>query len=269
MQKLLRALLLVLLLVPGVHAREVPSLTRQVMDQAGLLTPVQVNRLESQLQELERKSTAQVAILTIPSLEGEDIKGFALKVVERWRLGRRGVDNGILILYTQAEDRFRIEVGYGLEGVIPDSVAGRIIRERMRTHADPKEGRQDFSAAFEAAVKKLSELIAQEHPEQVHPGLDLGKVPPVVWVAAVLVWLVSLMSIKASTVLGGVSGAGIAIIMGLSLPLILLSLVAGLFYGLIIQPIPEFVARAGLFFASNGGGFSGGGGGFGGGGADG
>ena len=99
-----------------------------VVDTAGLIDAGTERRVEGWLRELEQKTTAQVKILTVPTTEGEDIVGFAQRHAEAWKLGRKGKDNGALIILTLKERRVRIHTGYGLEGVLPDSWAGTASR---------------------------------------------------------------------------------------------------------------------------------------------
>lgn len=100
-------------------------------DLGKLLSPGEVQALEAELAGLERETTHQVVVLTVPSLEGEAIEAFALRVAEAWALGHEGLDNGVLIVVASKDRQARIEVGYGLEGAIPDAVAARILRDRM------------------------------------------------------------------------------------------------------------------------------------------
>ena len=101
-----------------------------VVDLAGLVDGATENKLNQYLQELEQKTTAQLVVLTITSLDGESIEDFSLKIAhDKWRLGQRGKDNGILFLISAKDRKYRIEVGYGLEGVLPDSLAGSLGRQ--------------------------------------------------------------------------------------------------------------------------------------------
>jgi uncharacterized protein len=129
----LRAALLLgwLAAAPAAAELAVPPLAARVNDLAGLLPPAEEAALEARLAAFEAETSHQIAVLTIPSLEGEDLESYSLRVVETWRLGQAGLDNGLLVLVALAEKRARIEVGYGLEGVVPDAVAARIGREVM------------------------------------------------------------------------------------------------------------------------------------------
>ncbi|EKD33964.1 MAG: hypothetical protein ACD_75C02524G0008, partial [uncultured bacterium] len=108
---------------------EVPPLTARVNDYARILSGATVQQLESVLATLEREESTQLAVLTINSLEGENLEEFSLQVAERWRLGQKGRDNGALLLIAKNERKLRIEVGYGLEGALTDLTSGRIIRD--------------------------------------------------------------------------------------------------------------------------------------------
>lgn len=112
-----------------VAALEVPSLTARVNDHAAMLSPATRQQLESVLAELEKSDSTQLAVLTIPSLEGENLEDVSLKVVEKWKLGQKNRDNGALLLIAKNDRKLRIEVGYGLEGVLTDLTSGRIIRD--------------------------------------------------------------------------------------------------------------------------------------------
>ena len=117
-----------LLLAPAARALEVPYLSGRVNDQAGLLRAETHARITQQLAEHERATSDQVAVLTLESLEGENLEDFANRVFRDWGLGQRGRDNGVLLLVAPAERKLRIEVGYGLEGTLTDLVASRIIQ---------------------------------------------------------------------------------------------------------------------------------------------
>jgi len=109
----------------------VPPLAGRVNDLARLLPPARAAALEQKLARFESETSHQVVLLTVPSLDGEPIEDFSIRVVEAWKLGHSGLDNGVLVTVAPREHKVRIEVGYGLEGVIPDAIASRIIRERM------------------------------------------------------------------------------------------------------------------------------------------
>lgn len=110
---------------------DVPALTAHVRDDAGILAPAEAEALEQSLATYERETGQQIAVLTVPTLAGEAIEAFSMRVAESWKLGRADRDDGILVIVAAGDRRARIEVGYGLEGVIPDALAARIVREQM------------------------------------------------------------------------------------------------------------------------------------------
>ena len=121
------SILLLFLGIGKVWSLEVPAFTGWVVDTAGILSASEVQEINRNLIQLKAQAQLQAAILTVPSLEGEDIAPFALKVVEKWKLGKKGSDRGILILLAIRDRRSRIEVGYGLEGDLPDAKCNQIL----------------------------------------------------------------------------------------------------------------------------------------------
>ncbi len=102
-----------------------------VVDLAGIIRDDAEAQLNSYLRELEQKTTAQVVVLTIQSLDGEDIAGFSIRMAEKWKLGQKGKDNGLLITVALQDRKYRFETGYGLEGILPDSLVGSIGRQYL------------------------------------------------------------------------------------------------------------------------------------------
>jgi uncharacterized protein len=127
--RLLACLFAVLLLSGTARALDVPPLQGRVNDRAGALSPAERASLEERLAAYERQTGHQLAVLIIPSLEGDPIEDFSIRVVESWQLGKKGRDDGILLLVAVQDRQMRIEVGYGLEGDLPDARASRIVRE--------------------------------------------------------------------------------------------------------------------------------------------
>jgi uncharacterized protein len=119
-----------------------------VNDYARLLPADAQQRLESRLAERERATGAQMVVAIFRSLEGESLEDFGIRLAERWRIGQKSLDNGVILLVFVQERRVRLEVGYGLEPVLPDAVAAQIIREAIGPRF--REGR--YAAGLEAAV---------------------------------------------------------------------------------------------------------------------
>src|SRR5208337_2575467 len=111
---------------------EIPAVPSQyVVDLAGIVDDATKARLNSSLRELEEKTTAQMVILTVPGLNGESLEDLSLRTAEKWKLGQKGKDNGVLLLISLQERKYRFEIGYGLERVLPDSLVGSIGRSYL------------------------------------------------------------------------------------------------------------------------------------------
>lgn len=219
--------------------------TSRVNDYAGVLAPDEIVQLEHRLAEGERATGAQVVVAVFPSLQGESLEDFSIALAERWRVGRKGLDDGVILLVFVAERRVRLEVGYGLEPVIPDAVAGRIIGEAIAPRF--KEGR--YAAGLEAAAAAVYERIATGgggDRKRASRGPDAGTVAMLL-VFAVIAGFVVMSQINAVRRRGYTAASG-----GWS--------------------APRGLHRGGFGwggFRGGGGGFSAGGGNFGGGGASG
>jgi uncharacterized protein len=124
---LFTALALVLVLSATALALDVPPYTTRVNDLAKMMSPQTRQTIESQLAALEDSDSTQVAVLTVPSLEGEPIEDFSIRVAEAWKVGHKDFDNGVILLVSQKDRKIRIEVGYGLEGRLTDVLSGQII----------------------------------------------------------------------------------------------------------------------------------------------
>lgn len=172
MKKLSKLFLLIVTLASFQVASgtEIPYLSGRVNDYAQILSESTRETLSIQLKEHEDRTTNQVVVLTLPSLEGESIEDFSNKVFNEWGLGQQGQDNGILIVVVPDERRMRIEVGYGLEGSMPDIIASRIIRNIMT----PRFRDGDFDGGIsEGALAVLNILEGQELPETAE-GYETG-----------------------------------------------------------------------------------------------
>jgi uncharacterized protein len=145
-----------------------PQYGRAVNDFAGIIPAAQEARIESMIDELELKTSSEIAVVTLKSLEGGEIDDFTSRLFEKWGVGQQGKDNGVMFLAAMQDRKMRIEVGYGLEGAIPDAVAGRIRRDIITPYFkanNPGKG-------IELGVAALSQEIAGEY------GVELsGTVP--------------------------------------------------------------------------------------------
>ncbi len=143
---------------PG-YLKGLPRVPRDyVTDLAGIIDPGVRQELDGYLQELEKKTSAQVLVLTVPSLEGQAIEDYSMSVAEKWKPGQKGKDNGLLLLVAPREHRYRFEVGYGLEGTLPDSFVGTVGRRYMV----PYFKRGDYSDGIALAVQAVALRIARD-----------------------------------------------------------------------------------------------------------
>lgn len=285
-------LLITLLLLPlQLLALEAPPLGGRVNDLAGLLSPETRQGLEQKLAAFESETSNQVVVLTVPSLQGDSIEQFAIRVTDVWKLGQKGRDNGVLLVLAQAERKVRIEVGMGLQGVLPDITSAQIIRETMTPYL--KSG--NFDQAFSAGVDGIMAATQGEFKGSGQPpgtpspqqSPSIIKIFMSVAVAAAVLGLFSrFLGAAAGAV--GLPLAASAVFPGLGLLTLLLLAAVGLGAGLLLGTLASGLLGGGGGFSGGGwggggfyggggssggswggGGFSGGGGGFDGGGSSG
>jgi uncharacterized protein len=155
----LAAVLGALALAAGAVRAEVPvPRVARVVDATGTLAPAQQAALEQKLAALETRKGSQLAVLIVPSTAPEDIAEFGIRVADAWKLGRKGVDDGLILIVAKDDHRMRIEVGRGLEGVVTDLAANRILEEYLR----PSFRAGDFYGGIDRAVDRLVGLVDGE-----------------------------------------------------------------------------------------------------------
>ncbi|MBI3897980.1 MAG: YgcG family protein [Gammaproteobacteria bacterium] len=260
-------LLLILCLYAAITHAEVavPALHARVTDMAGALSAEQRQNLERQLAEFETRKGSQIAVLIVPTTKPEEIEQYGIRVAEAWKLGRKGVDDGVLLLVALKDRDLRIEVGYGLEGVIPDAVANRVIQEVIVPFF--KQG--DYYGGIQAGVTRLIRLVDGEPlPPPSRRDQSWSRFQQILPFAFIAVFVVgNILRALLGRLLGGVSAGTIASFVAWS---IIGSLAGALLLGIIV-----FFVTLALGGQSHGGshrnwgsgGFGGGGfGGFGGGG---
>lgn len=278
----MRALLLLLLALPAWAQVGVPPLTGRVADLTGTLTKEQTASLEQRLQSFEARKGSQVAVLMVPTTAPEAIEQYALRVAERWKIGRKKVDDGAILVVAKNDRALRIEVGYGLEGALNDATANRIIREVIA----PRFREGDFYGGINAGVDRMLRVIDGEPlPAPASPapqvGGGLGKSLPILLILAMVVGgLLRRMFGKTvgSVATGGAVGAVAWFLVGAVSIAVLAGILAFIFTLIggsagrgIRGGFPGGFGGGGLGRGGGfgGGGFRGGGGGFGGGGASG
>jgi len=273
----MRALLLLLLALPAWAQLAVPQLTARVTDLTGTLTKEQTASLEQMLQSFEARKGSQIAVLMVPTTAPEAIEQYALRVAERWKIGRKNVDDGAILVVAKNDRALRIEVGYGLEGALNDATASRIIREAIA----PRFREGDFYGGINAGVDRMIRVIDGEPlPEPASPapqvGGGFGQSLPILLILAIVVGGLlrrMLGRTVGSAAAGGAVGAVAWLLVGAASIAVMAGIVAFIFtlagggagrryYG----GFPGGFGGGGL---GRRGGFRGGGGSFGGGGASG
>ena len=298
------AALLLLMLSVGAAAQalvaglqQVPPLTARVTDLTGTLTAEQQTALEQKLAAFEARKGSQLAVLIVPTTKPEEIEQYSIRVVEKWKLGRgtvggKKVDDGALLLVAKEDHRVRIEVGYGLEGVLTDAMSNRIISETIA----PAFREGNFYDGIDAGLEQMMKLIEGEPlppPEHTWQGSEHHWGPSILpqLFFAVLIGSVVLRAIFGRTVGAALTGLGAGALVwigGYAVALAAVAAVVGflitMLMGLARPSGWSSYPRSGGFgggwggygggfggggFGGGGGGFSGGGGGFGGGGSSG
>jgi len=243
-------LLLMAAAVAPARAQDLPRLTAHVNDYAALLPSEDSQRLEARLRAFEAKTGHQFALLVVPSMGGLPLEEYSIKVAEAWRLGDKKRDDGLLMIIAQQDRKMRIEVGYGLEGDIPDAIAARVVRDVLRPAFQQGQYAYGIAAAFDQLIRAAGgdgeqppQPVTQTRPH----NSGSGGLPFFLVIIAFFV-IISLLkggSRRRRGFFGGMGGFG-----------------GGLGGG-------GFGGFGGGGGGGGGGGFSGGGGGFGGGGASG
>ena len=171
--KAVRAVLLALLLswvLPAFALVAVPPLTGRVVDQTGTLSSGDIAQLTQTLADLERRKGSQIAVLIVPTTDGEAIEQFSLRVAEAWKIGRKKVDDGAILVVAKNDRHLRIEVGYGLEGALTDVTSRRIIDEIIT----PKFRTGDFAGGISDGVDRMIRVIDGEPLPVPTPTVNFG-----------------------------------------------------------------------------------------------
>lgn len=232
---------------------EIPELSHRVTDLTATLSVEQAAALENRLAAFEAKKGSQIAVLIVPTTQPEDIAQFGIRVAEAWKIGRKNVDDGVILIVAKEDRKLRLEVGYGLEGAIPDAIAKRVIAETIT----PLFKLGDFAGGIDAGVTQLMQLIEGETlPEPVNmpnAHLDEGSFMFILFGGLMAGFILSAIM---GRIMGGMlaglgAGAVAALLFGLGFAAVLIGLMVFFMIGV---------------RHSGGGGWSSGGGGFGGGG---
>jgi uncharacterized protein len=274
-------LLILLILLPfSLGALDVPPLKAHVNDYARMFSTRTAQEMERALSDFEANESTQIAVLTVPSLAGENLEEYSMKVAEAWKIGRKGLDSGVILLIAQKERKIRIEVGRGLEGRLTDLVSGRIIRNEIT----PRFKTGDFDGGFTVGLVAIMSAVKGEYSPQKQNVRHVRKTAPPIFTLLIFLFVALIFLGAMSKVLGGVAGgvglplAGHVAFPGLSFGVLAGLGVAGFILGLIMSLLfggygshtgtrPRRPSAGGGFWGGfGGGGFGGGFGGFGGGG---
>jgi len=280
----LAACLVVLVIPVGTALAQGPNLPEYqgfVNDYAGLLSPAVKTQLDAQLTQLQKDTAAEVAVVIVKTLEGDSVEDYAVKLFEKWGIGKKGKDNGVLFLVAVDEHKLRIEVGYGIEPIITDGRAGRILRDEVT----PLFKGNDFDGGILAGVASIEKYIRDGTPpapleENPVKSIFGDWVGVLFFMTIITVYLSGFMARSKNIWMGGIWGAIAGAVIGLSIGgiaalLIMPIIFAGLGLGTDAllsknyQKLQESGKstdwhRTGGGFWGGGGGNGGGGGGFGG-----
>jgi uncharacterized protein len=263
-----------------VQALDVPALKGRVNDYAHILSPSTITQMENALSYFEQQESTQLVVLTIPTLSGDNLEDFSMRVAETWKIGQKKLDNGAILLIAKQERKLRIEVGYGLEGKLTDLVSARIIRDVIVPqfkNGNFDQGILNGVTAMMAAVKgefKATTILQRNNPHKTDPADLIG---PLIAFLGIIGAFLHRHQVMAAVV-GAIGCPLIGLFFfGFSWIAFVVLIFIGLIGGLVGSTLPIYPSgRGGFFSGSSGdsfdgdsGGFSGGGGSFGGGGASG
>jgi uncharacterized protein len=270
----------------------IPALRARVTDETRTLSSAEQQALEAKLADWEQRTSNQLVVLLIPSTKPEPIEAYSIRVAEAWKIGRKGQDNGIVFVIAKDDRKMRIEVGYGLEGVLTDATSRRIIAEDVA----PRFRSNQFAAGINAGVDRIIQVVGsgqplpakQQAPNRQRGGFDFGTLLILLFVGVPIVG--GILSRIFGRTLGSTVGAGVvgfgAFILAGSLIIAVVAALIAFFVMLLFGGGGGLGRRGGVWIPTGGwgggglggggfggggggGGFSGGGGSFGGGGASG
>ena len=269
--------------------RGLPTLNEPVVDQANLLSAGQKQEISQRILNLHKQGKAQIGVVIVPTTGQEDIFDFAMRVAEKWQLGSAKQDNGLLMAIAVNDRRIQILTGYGLEGVLPDIVVSRIIRNQITPYFKQAQYAQGIDAGL-AEIERILNMdpevaanAAQELKERQEKALHEQQAKEKTFSTALFILIAGIIgsfivgkplsastAAVAGTVAGIVNGAGLltSLLIGAGIFFLLITAIAQTIFQLVLSSAGRGGGggRGGGF---GGGGFSGGGGGFGGGGASG
>lgn len=257
----------------GDTERNIPTLNQPVVDQANVLSAAEKQNLEQQIRDIYRQGKAQIGIIIVPTTGQEGIFDFAMRVAEQWKLGSAKQDNGLLIAVAVNDHKIHIATGYGLEGVLPDIMVSRIIRNQI----SPAFKQGQYAQGLQAAVGEIERILnldpeiaqqaADELKERQNQAIQAQEAKDRTLSTAMIILVVGIFASfivgnRLSAAVAGVTATAAGLIYGSG---IVMSLILGFgIFFLLITSLAQLILQ--MFLSGGGGGGSGGGGGFGGGG---
>lgn len=221
----------------------IPQLSERVTDLTGTLTAEQIVALDTKLADFEAKKGSQIAVLMLPSTQPEDIAAFGIRVADAWKIGREKVDDGVILIVAKDDRKLRLEVGRGLEGVIPDAIAKRVLAETIKPHFKTN----DYAGGIDAGVTQIMGLIEGEtlpasslKSIQTNDGFDTFLIILFFCCIAIDLLFSSLFGSGIGAVLSGISIGGISALIAFFLALdiglaiimgVVMFIILKLFYG--------------------------------------
>jgi uncharacterized protein len=186
---LIISLFLLCVCLSYVAALEVPEHPKgRITDFTSTLSLNEISFLEQKLADHEINTTNQIAVLMIPSLEGDNLEDYSIRLADKWKIGQKGKDNGVILLIVKNDRKLRIEVGYGLEGALPDGLAGSIIRDEIAPHFRKNQFFEGINRGTDAIIRAISPGLHPKTPkvrEAPHSPIPLWA-----WVVFVLLPLI-------------------------------------------------------------------------------
>ncbi len=220
---ILTVLLISISLTTNALALEVPSKPiGRISDYTNTLKTNEIQKLEQTLAQFERETTNQIAVVLIPTLAGDNLEDYSIRLADKWKIGQKGKDNGVILLIVKQDRKIRIEVGYGLEGALPDSRAGEIIRKNIAPYF--RQG--NFSSGIRNGIFAIMTATGGEHrgvdyrrPAPKSPGENLNtsfrdREPLAYWLDFILLPLIIIigllmLALGVLDIFGGFRGGGV------------------------------------------------------------
>ncbi|MBS1776848.1 MAG: TPM domain-containing protein [Bacteroidetes bacterium] len=178
----------------GLKAQNIPSAPnppRLVNDFAHVLNAQQIDALEAKLTDFDKTTSTQITLVTIPTLDGYEVPDYAVTLANKWGIGRKGKDNGVLVLAAIQDHRMNISTGYGLEGALPDVITGRIIRNEMAPAFRQGDYYTGFDKAIDAIIAATKGEYTADSSTNKNKNISVGSIIATILVIFIILWIIS------------------------------------------------------------------------------